>query len=384
MNQGDAQIRAALTRLGRLASSSDIPATTGVPWAWLAAACRTTTSGSPTERIAPHSIALCDWWRRISPSLTPLDYHDLGFSGLSDEAHGEILAAALPVLEHMGGVGLDQFAGTGLMSTGQLKGFGIGALVDLVSRGVHVDDRARAFAARPNALIDPALLSSLAAYARGEFAPLDPDIVPALEAELEVAKRFAHFGDDFVKALVGAASTPSWHAVGAERALLTVTPIGGTSESLRPLLDAAVAHLRARLIPPIMLSGVEWNRWLDIRAERESRNEPTDWWVPAAEPQPGSHDLRPLSDGESRHVLTLDHSPESNMYFVRRDGDKYIWENDRPWSIDDPRRVRSETSRSSSLWALYLEMGRSLGMRPAWTTEDFAPFDGLPRPDLSA
>lgn len=245
-------------------------------------------------------------------------------------------------------------------------------------------DRKKGRTQRSGSAVDAALLSELSRYGHGHFAVLAPSVPVAPEVEFDVNRRFLQFGRPFVCELISAASaSPSWLAVGAERALLSATTLDPADPAAAPLLDAAVRHLRARVIPPGMVTGYEWEHWLIIRADLEAQGEPAAWAVRAGEPERGTVQLIPPARDETRHIVTMDHGPHSNTLLVLRDGDEYALLIEAPWSVDDPTRSRREDARSSDLWDIYLAASRALQTPPAWTADDFAPFDGMPRPNLS-
>lgn len=384
MSSGDEEIRTALAALSREAGRAGIGFAGEAPWPWLAEVGRVGSAELRTERVCLHAVAMCRWWLDISPQLTPLDFRETGCAPLQPDAAAQILEAALPVIVRRPGSEMDVYAGTGLLVLGHLKCLALELLADLSARGVPLSEGAQAWASRPRVGVDASLLDGLGEYGRGEFAALAAGITAAPEVEMAVAHRVVHLGEGFVHDLAASATDAGgWVAVGAERAIATVTGSNLDNPVEKALLNVAVGHLRARRIPPVMVTGLEWECWLAMRADLEAQNAPAFWAVRAPEPDRGSHQLRALAPGEERHVATIDHRPESNRYFVRREGSEYVWEVDAPWSSENPTRGRSEQSRKDDLWDLYAEMGRSLGLPPAFVVDDFAPFDGIPRPDMA-
>jgi hypothetical protein len=168
-----------------------------------------------------------------------------------------------------------------------------------------------------------------------------------------------------------------WATYGGSRMLTEL--LGGDFQ--HPAGDAlktvALDFLRSRGCPNSILTGYEWQFWLD----HKGRTEP--WLVGRPRPTLAEGPITPLRPGELRQIAQVFPEPDSNLVFVRTGGDQgYVAVIDARWSDEDPRRVRSEWKTGATIDDLYWTIGTSFQVPTHWFDPELRPYFPLSRPRL--
>jgi len=170
-----------------------------------------------------------------------------------------------------------------------------------------------------------------------------------------------------------------WASFGAARtAVNLLTPENRTGPSYDAIINASLEFLRANGVPPMKLTGIEWDFWLDLGGDADS-------WIPRIPAPLSSTPLTPFSIGEMRRVAVMNSAPDSNQLFVTlKDDGRYQAIIEAKWSDEDPTRSQSEWGGywSDSLYELYLKIALNLQVPPTWYDEELLPFFPLPRPSI--
>jgi len=198
---------------------------------------------------------------------------------------------------------------------------------------------------------------------------LEPDLYPVAQAD----------PDAFVTALATAAlPVGGWTVFGAARLIRELLGNEYSHPASDEIRVAGLQWLRDNGVPAaLFVAPVDWEFWL----EHGGKTEP---WLPQ---RPGYHPQdAPVTDlqiGEMRKVAQIKASPDSNVVYVRRDGEHdYAVVVDAPHSDDDPRRSQFETKHAETLRDLYTEMGAGLQMLPYWCDRELAAFIPYDRPHI--
>jgi hypothetical protein len=379
----DAEIRRAIADLSRTLGAVDPSSVrhwapsceeAELPWHWLGQCCRLAESMGNVE-FAPRAFVFCRWWFGLEGQLTINDYREMRIGPAPSYARAVTAACAITALSRVHGSTILVSTKHQTVMASPVRLDAIEELQRLARAHVDLPPAALGYLDVARSPVDQALLVRLARHGRGGYADFDPEIDPAPEVENEVALRFAHFGSDFVQEIVrDAAREGGWSAVGCERALFSATTVKESDPGLQRLLEVAVRHLRARVVPPMTVTGFEWAHW--------AQSGDGAWAVLGTPPARGSCVLTEPGPGEARHVATLTWHPFSNKFLVAQMQDEFVWIVDAPQSHDDPSRAWREAARNTDLWALYEEIAGTLQATPAWTAEDFAPFVLVPQMDL--
>jgi hypothetical protein len=164
-----------------------------------------------------------------------------------------------------------------------------------------------------------------------------------------------------------------WAAYGAERLMYELVSDPQQYPSYPTVMDASLSFLRQNNVPPMRVSGHEWNYWIDSGGSVEG------WIPPLPVPSRAATSIRDLTPGEVRKVAQLSSQPDSNLIYVTSDagsGD-FIALIDSKWSDEDPTRSRSEWKRSQSLFDLYLDIGYEL-QSVHWSDPELQQFFPIP------
>lgn len=355
------------------------PEETRRPWRWLARTCEVAEEQGDTD-LAPRAFQFCRWWVGLHGSLTINDYMDMCLDPAPLDARATITTSALTALDQRPGNDFVLVTSRQMRDAGTVRRDAFADLRELGDAGAPLTPAARGLLLTPPLSADSGLLADVARCGRGGWADFAPDITPANEVELELVRRFAHGGQQFVIDVAAAAALRGgWTAVGAYRALVNSLNVDPDDPVLQAVGDIAVLELQRRQVAPMTVTGYERQRWTDNLGSGAS------WASLAPAPLRGSHDLLALDPGASRHVMTMTFHPTSNRAIVTREGDEYVWYTDRPESHqDDPVRVRTESGRAASQWDIYAQIGDSLQAPPSWMSPDFPPFVRCPAMDLTA
>jgi hypothetical protein len=142
------------------------------------------------------------------------------------------------------------------------------------------------------------------------------------------------------------------------------------------LCDDALEHLRALGFASGHLTGSEARRWIETHGDlRTSFDAIVDVDVPAPDEAPVP---APLAPGEARMVALMAALPDGNALFAEhRAGAGYVVVVEAPWSVEDPRRSRTDLQDLGvfgSLPDLLRALGARLGIPPHWADEDLKPY----------
>jgi hypothetical protein len=225
--------------------------------------------------------------------------------------------------------------------------------------------------------------ADLERFGRSEYDPTEnrwPWPSSALEFLAPMYERYQADPDGFMATLARIADeTGGWAAYGAEKLMFEVAG-GRDSEELSVydrIMKASLGFLRSLGVPPKMLTGYEWNYWLETGGTIES-------WIPRR-PMPTQDEapISPLRIGEIRRLAQIFPDPESNMFLVQRAQDgSYCWTVDARYSDEDTRRTQRVHKTSDSLHDLYAQIGLSLQTPPYWCDRELEPYIPLPSPSL--
>ncbi|WP_431927141.1 hypothetical protein [Micromonospora wenchangensis] len=163
-------------------------------------------------------------------------------------------------------------------------------------------------------------------------------------------------------------------AYGASRALAELVGLSFDTPAAQAVLDGGIAFLREAGVPPMRVRPYEWDRWLDTGGNVES-------WLPVRPPPPPERPgITPLRPAETRLVAKLGAEQDSNRVFISRDGTDFVAIVDARYSDEDPTRARWVWHRASTLYLLYLQVGRSLQTPPHWVAAELEAYVPLPAP----
>jgi len=208
----------------------------------------------------------------------------------------------------------------------------------------------------------------------------DPDESPwpSVWADLVGPMYYAYRADQdiFLMTLaVVAEQYGGWVSYGAERLMIEVA--GGDLEhpAYGRIMNASLGFLRACGVPPMKVTGYEWQGWLASGGTSET-------WVPRRPTPPRAQ--APISDisiGETRRLAQLAVGSCSNVFLVHRASEgHYRWIIDAPQSDDDPRRTQQVHVVAESLHDLYVRIGLWLQVPPYWHDQELEPYIPLPKP----
>lgn len=145
--------------------------------------------------------------------------------------------------------------------------------------------------------------------------------------------------------------------------------------------DASLEYLRSLGFLSGHLTLYERQRWVATHGElRSSFDNIFEVGVPDVDDAP---EPKPLAIGEERVLARHGPPPDGNAFVAehRRDG-TYVVHIEGPWSVDDPRIVRSEDpflGPFTALPDLLRAFGSRLGARPYWADEDLESYFPLRR-----
>lgn len=198
---------------------------------------------------------------------------------------------------------------------------------------------------------------------------LEPDLYPVAQAD----------PDAFVTALATAVlPAGGWAAFGAGRLIRELLGNEYSHPASDEIRMAGLQWLRDNGVPAtLFLAPVDWEFWLEHGGKTED-------WLPARSGyRPNEAHVSDLRIGEMRRVAQLTASPNSNVIYVRRNGDhEYVGVVDAPHSDDDLRRGQFEWHQADSLHGLYVRIGEALRMLPYWCDSELEVFIPLDRPRI--
>jgi len=140
------------------------------------------------------------------------------------------------------------------------------------------------------------------------------------------------------------------------------------------LMDGTIEFLRASNVPPMHVTGYEWQYWIGKGGTN------ADWLTIQAIPSPDEAPVAELSPGEVRRVAQMFPEEDSNVVFVlRRDDGRYAAMIDCPKSDEDRSRMQWEWQTAESLRELYIDIGRSLQAESHWCDPQLKPFYPIPK-----
>lgn len=173
--------------------------------------------------------------------------------------------------------------------------------------------------------------------------------------------------------------TGGWVAYGAERLMHEVS--GRTHRSgtaYRRILEASLGFLRASGVPPMKVTGYEWDYWIDSGGDNET-------WVPRR-PTP-TMEQAPITDlgfADTRRLAQLTEDSNSNVFLVQRSMDgRYCWVVDARYSDEDLRRSQRVNLTADSLHEIYVRVGLSLQIPCYWYDRELEPYFPLKSPSFS-
>lgn len=169
-----------------------------------------------------------------------------------------------------------------------------------------------------------------------------------------------------------------WSAYGAERLLMDV--VSGHPKDhpgYVQIMDASVAFLRSNGVPPMLVSGYEWDHWINSGGT-------IDTWINRRPlPPRESTVISPLAVGETRKVAQDTNYPGSNMTFVRADApDSFAWVTEARYSDEDPTRSQWDNESATALYDLYIRIGFAAQIPTCWYDPELEPFFPLPQPSI--
>lgn len=167
-----------------------------------------------------------------------------------------------------------------------------------------------------------------------------------------------------------------WSAYGAERLLMEVLSRPPQDNSaFDAIMRAAVTFLRESGVPPMFVSGHEWNYWLSTGGDNRT------WLTMLSAPSVEEAPIDPLPAGQVRKVAQLDSNDYSNLIYVRADApDSYVWVSEARYSDEDPTRSQWDSETASTLYDLYLRIGYAMQIPTYWYDPQLKPFFPLPDP----
>ncbi len=219
-------------------------------------------------------------------------------------------------------------------------------------------------------------------FGRFEFDPLGQGVVAAGDvwprlvsplmplAQADQARFLRH---------LAAALLPAggWAVYGGERLVKELFRGDLDDPSYHAMMSAALAFLRSQGVPLMRLNGYEKSFWHSTQGQTE------EWLLSRPAPDPQAAPITPLHDGERRRIAQLESDPKSNAIYVRRDSETgYVASIDARWSDEDPRRVENDWHSASTLYSLYVEIGRSLGVPSHWCDPELEPYFPFDRPKI--
>ena len=223
--------------------------------------------------------------------------------------------------------------------------------------------------------------AELERFGRSVYDPVEnrwPWPSAATDLIVPMYQRYQAGPDQFLAALADIAETHGgWAAYGAERLMIEVAGNNRGHAAYARIMGASLSFLRSRGVPPKMVTGYEWNHWIDSGGDNET-------WVPRR-PTPSEDDapISPLAPGETRRLAQLFASSDSNVFLVRKEEDgRYAWIVDARYSDEDPRRTRRVQRTAESLHNLYANIGLTLQVPPYWHDRELEPYIPLSRPAL--
>lgn len=163
-----------------------------------------------------------------------------------------------------------------------------------------------------------------------------------------------------------------WAAYGADRTVVNLVGISPPGEAWLRILDASNDFLRANHVPPMRVPPYAWRRFIETGGTANT------WLQLRPAPDRGSVPLVPLMDGETRRLVKMDPDPNSNVIYVRRDGEDLIALIDARWSDEDPTRSQSEWKRATAQYDLYLDIAWSTQVWD-WAAPEIEPFFPTPK-----
>lgn len=224
------------------------------------------------------------------------------------------------------------------------------------------------------------IISMMERFGRHEWDPMGSTDTETWSATQEPLWPFASSDPDgFITTLADAVCPiGGWAAYGGARtALNLISPAPLDKPAFRRLMDAALDFLRANGVPPMRLSGYEWDHWIGSGGT-------IDTWLPLrATPSPEICTIRPLDGGEMRRVTQLTHEQDSNAILIGLDGDGRVTAFiDAKWSDEDPRRVQNPWKSADSLFDLYRDVALAMQTPPYWCDAELEPFFPLAKPSI--
>jgi hypothetical protein len=230
------------------------------------------------------------------------------------------------------------------------------------------------------------LASLMARFGRFEYDPQGSSEDPSWIYGSVIAPLYASGTEDPVKLLARlereVSSKGGWGAYGAGHAVWEILSTEQRASlrdnaSYNAVVDASLQFLRENGVPPMKVTGYEWDHWT-------MHGGTIDTWIPPRDP-PRREEARitPLRAGELRPVARLTATSDSNVMLVRGSAQQgYTGVVDARYSDEDPRRVQSDWESADDLYDLYLMIGRSLQTPPTWHDPEIEPFFPLPKPRI--
>lgn len=168
-----------------------------------------------------------------------------------------------------------------------------------------------------------------------------------------------------------------WAAYGAERLMIDVAGGDLSHPAYSEVMDASLAFLRASGVPPVRVTGYEWQHWINSGGTTET------WVKRRPTPTEAEAPIASLAVGEERRLAQLTAESWSNVFIVRRDDhDRYSWIVDARRNDEDLRRAQRVHETAGSLYELYVRIGLSLQVPPYWYDDELGPYIPLPEPAL--
>lgn len=179
----------------------------------------------------------------------------------------------------------------------------------------------------------------------------------------------------FMSAVINAVPPGSgWASCGAGRMIWELlNEESRYGDAFESIIAASLDFLRINFVPPMRLSGYEWDFWT-------SHGGTVDTWIPRLPSPSPSIEIRPLGVGEVRELAQWESTSDSNRVLITLDETgTYRALIDAKQDDENPTRSQWEWMSAPTQFALYTDIGLSLQMRPFKYDPQLEPFFPIPR-----
>jgi hypothetical protein len=236
------------------------------------------------------------------------------------------------------------------------------------------------FSSTPSSNLPSNILSMMENFGRKSFCPTDQSIefdgwTDCLAILHPLSQKNP---EEFIKNLAEAVlPAGGWAVYGAGRLLHELDLYKDGSQFTHDIIMAELQFLRDNGVPPLFVTGLEWDYWHKHKKEGEL------WLAARLRPTPESAPITDLQPGEVRRIAQLTSMPDSNVIFVQKINDgEYISIVNARKSDDDPQRAEFETNRAKSLYDIYLRIGEALQTPCYWVHDELEPYFPFPKPKI--